>query len=166
MQADELNDKQNAVVDRINAGEEIASVEPALIEHLWTALNSIPREQLEKLRGSTGSFGVHCDPDLLPESPEKRVGMMMRNVLFNALLERGILDEYMKDEVLRKKVFAAAALFPCDKDDLGEAVAQRLIRDAQPDVAEKTREEFRQAGYDPDHPKVAAKFIAWIRENC
>lgn len=92
--------------------------------------------------------------------------MMMRYAMLDALVDRGILDEYMKDESLRKKVFAAAALFPCDKNDLGEALAQRLARDSPPDVAQKTSEEFRQAGYDPDHPKVGGKFIDWMRDNC
>jgi hypothetical protein len=92
--------------------------------------------------------------------------MMMRYALLDALVERGILDEYMKNESLRKKVFATAALFPCDKNDLGEALAQRLARDSSPDVAQKTWEELRQAGYDPVYPKVSGKFIDWMRDNC
>lgn len=158
-------DDLSAATERINAGAEIASVEPSLIEHMWQAISSIPKEQ----RQSTG-VGLHAvalgDPDRLPQNPDQRVAMLMRYALLDALVERGILDEYMKNESLRKKVFAAAAQFPCDKNDLGEALAQRLARDSPPDVAQKTREEFRQAGCDPDHPKVSGKFIDWMRDNC
>jgi len=168
-------DDPNAVTDRINAGAEIASVEPSLIEHMWQAISSIPREQrqgrtVEILFKASTAVDLHAvahgDPDLLPQDPAQRVAMMMRYALLDALVERGILDEFMKDESLRKKVFAAAALFPCDKNDLGEALAQQLPLNSPPDVAQKTSEDFRQAGYDPEHPKVSGKFIDWMRDNC
>jgi hypothetical protein len=152
MQTDDLN----LVTEQINAGAGIATIEPSLIEHMWKAMSSIPSE----LRQGT-STGLHtvasADPGRLPENPEQRVGMIMRYALMNALIERGLLDDYMNDEAQRKKVFAAAAQFPCDKNDLGEAVAQKLNQ--------KTSEELRQAGYDPDHPKVAERFIAWMHEH-
>ncbi len=160
MQIDDLD----AAVDRINAGAEVATVEPSLIEYMWKRISSIPRE----LRQSTspGHFAVLADPDRFPQNPDQRAAMMIRYALLNALVERGILDDYMKDESLRQKVFAAAALFPCDKNDLGEAVAQRLVSDSSPNVAQKTSEEFRQAGYGPEQPRVGGKFIEWMRHNC
>jgi hypothetical protein len=153
MQIDDLN----VVTEQINAGAEVASVDPGLIGQMWKALSSIPKELLQNT-----SMGLHAmasgDPDRLPQNPEQRVGMMVRYALMNALIDRGLLDDYMKDEAQRKKVFATAALFPCDKNDLGEAMAQKLNQ--------KTNEELRQAGYDPDHPKVGERFIAWMREHC
>lgn len=153
MQPDDLN----AVTEQINAGAEIVTVEPSLIEQMWKAMSSIPNE----LRQGT-STGLHAvasaGPSHLPQNPEQRVGMVVRYALMNALIERGILGDYMNDETQRKKVFAAAAQFPCDKNDLGEAVAQKLDQ--------KTNEELRQTGYDPDHPKVAERFIAWMHEHC
>jgi hypothetical protein len=47
----------------------------------------------------------------------------------------------MKDEAARKDVFAAAATIPCDKDDLAEALAERLLRSPSPEVVEQTKEE-------------------------
>lgn len=153
MQMDELN----VVTEQINAGAEVASVDPGLIEQMWKAMSSIPRELRHGT--STGLYAVASgDPGSLPQNPEQRVAMAVRYALMDALIERGILDEYMKDEAQRKKVFATAAQFPCDKNDLGEAVAQKLDQ--------KTNEELRQAGYDPDHPKVGERFIAWMREHC
>jgi hypothetical protein len=163
MQIDDLD----AAAGRINAGAEVATVEPSLIEQMWKRMSSIPKEQRQSTpAGIYGICGVIADPDSFPQHPDQRVAMMIRYALLNALVERGILDDYMKDESLRQKVFAAAALFPCDKNDLGEAVAQRLFRDSSPDVAQKAGEELSRAGYAPEHPKVGGKFIEWMRHNC
>ncbi len=91
--------------------------------------------------------------------------MMVRYAVLNALIERGVLDEYMKDQALRKNVFTAAALLPCDKNDLYEAVTERGLRQSSADVRKKWDEELKQAGYDRDHLKLAAKFIAWMRDR-
>ena len=147
-------DEMNIVTEQINAGAEIASVDPSLIEKIWKAINSISKELRE---GSSTGLHAVASAGSYPEDPEQRVGGMIRYTLMNSLIERGILDEYMKNESQRKKVFATAAQFPCDKNDLGEAVAQKLDQ--------KTNEELRQAGYDPDHPKVAERFIAWMHEH-
>jgi hypothetical protein len=159
MQGDNLG----AATERINAGAEIAAVEPFLMEHIWNAMSSIREEQRQNTM--IGLQAVADDPELFPQNPEQHIAVIARYALLEALVERGILDEYMKDESLRKKLFAAAALFPCDKYDLGEAMVERLAREAPPDVATKTREEFVQAGYDPDHPKVADKLIDWMRDH-
>lgn len=151
----------DAAIDRINAGAEVATVEPSLIEYMWKLMSSIPREQRHST--SPGFTGVLADPGRFPQNSDERVAMMIRYALLNSLVEGGIVDDYMKDESLRQKVFTAAALFPCDKNDLSEAVAQR---DSSPDVAQKTGEEFRQTDYDPEHPKVGEKFIEWMLHNC
>jgi hypothetical protein len=155
----------SAATDGINAGAEIATVAPSLIEHIWDAVSRISNEHRQHAAISLGAF-AGVDPSGMPTDAEQQVAMMARYALLDALIERGVLDAYMDDESLRKKVFAAAAAFPCDKNDLGEALAQRLLRDYSPDAAQKANEEFRQAGYDPDHPKVVEKFIRWMNDNC
>ena len=72
----------------------------------------------------------------------------------------------MKDESARKHVFAAAATIPCDKNDLAEALAERLLRDPSPEVLERTKEEAKIAGWDIDRPKIGDKSISWIRSHC
>jgi len=158
------NDDLDAATDRINAGAEVATVEPSLIEYIWKCMNSIPREQRQGT--SPGFTGVLADPGRFPQNPDEHLAMMIRYALLNALVERGILDTYMKDESLRQKVFTAAALFPCDKNDLGEAVAQGLVPDSSSDVSQKTGEAFRQTGYDPELSQVGNKFIDWMLHNC
>jgi hypothetical protein len=66
----------------------------------------------------------------------------------------------------RKRVFAAAATIPCDKNDLAEALAERVLRDASPEVVERAKEEPKNAGQDIDRPKIGEKFIDWIRAHC
>jgi hypothetical protein len=44
-------------------------------------------------------------------------------------------------------------------------MAQKQLREATPDVAEKMRPELRQSGYDPDHPQVGDAFKQWV-EDC
>lgn len=151
-----------AAVERLNAGAQIAQVEPSLIEHMWKALSRIPRNEGA---AAVGNVAAQLDPDLAPCNPEQRLAMMARYALLNALIERGVLDEYMKDEVLRKKVFSATALLPCDQNDLCEAVAERVLRQSPPDARQQTKEELALAGYDPGHLKVADKFIEWMRDN-
>jgi hypothetical protein len=149
----------SAAVDRINKGAEIPTVEASLLKHMWEALSSIPREQ----RRTTGiDLGAVARVEL--QNPDQHVAIMARYALMDAIIERGALDEYIKDEPLR--VFAAAASLPCRKDDLAEALAQRLLREASPEVAEKAIAEMKEAGCDPDHPNVCNKFIEWMRNNC
>ena len=151
-----------AATDRLNAGAQIAQVEPSLIEHMWKALSRIPRNQGQP----TGFVAARLEPDLAPRNPEQKLAMMARYALLNALIERGILDDYMKDETLREKVFAAAARLPCDKNDLLEAVAERVLQQSPPGITQQTKEDLAHLGYDPQHLKVADKFIAWMRDNC
>jgi hypothetical protein len=153
----------DAATEGLNAGAQIAQVEPSLIEHIWKALSRIPLSQ----RQSTGvCVAAQLEPSLAPPSPEQQLAMMVRYALLNALIERDILDDYMKDETLRKKVFATAARLLCDKNDLREAVAERVLPESPSDIAQKTKERLERDVYDPDHLKVAEKFIAWIRDNC
>lgn len=148
---------------RLNAGAQIAEVEPSLIESMWKALSRIPRTEGQPT--ASGHTAVKLDPELAPRSPEQKLAMMARYALLDALIERGILDDYMKDETLQRKVFKAAAQLPCDQNDLREAVAERVLRQSPPDASQKIKEDLARGGYNPDHLKVADKFIAWIRDN-
>ena len=56
----------------------------------------------------------------------------------------------MNDESARKDVFAAAATIPCDKNNLAEALAERTLRDASPELVERIKEEAKNAGYERD----------------
>jgi hypothetical protein len=151
-----------AGTERLNAGAQVVEVPPVLIERMWEALSRI---HSDKRQHAASYVGALLDPGLVPSNPEQRLATMVRYALLNALLEADVLDEYMKDEKLRKKVFTAAASLPCDKNDLGEAAMEKVLRDSPPDIRQKKKEELIQAGYDPDHLKVADRFIAWMNDR-
>ncbi len=159
------NDDLNAVVERINAGARIPTTERSRIEHLWKAMSRIPRDRRQNTT-AVGLTAVCANPDFAPKNPDEQVALTARYAMLDALVERGILSEYMEDEALRKHVFAAAATIPCDKNDLAEALAERMLRDASPDVAERTKEAAQNAGWDTDRPRIGDKFSGWIPRNC
>ena len=154
-------DGLNLAAEQINSGAQIPTIEPSQIEHVWEVLSRIPR----RTNTAIGLTAVCANLDFAPKSPDEQVALMTRYALLDALLERGVLKDYMNDESARKHVFAAAATLPCDKNDLAEALADRMLRDASPEVVERTREEMKNAGWDIDRPKIGEKFLGWIRSH-
>lgn len=159
-----MTDDLRALAEEINAGAQIPTIEAAQIEQVWEALSRIPvnRRKSEDI----GFTGVCVNPALAPKNAEEEVALMARYALLNALLERGFLNDHMNDESARKRVFVAAATLPCDTNDLGEALAERLLCDKPADVVERTREELKNAGWDLNRPKVVEKFVSWIHNHC
>ena len=161
MQADDfdaLRKRMDAVAARVNAGEEIPEVDPSRIEHMWDVMSRIPRGQNKTI----GLGAAGGDPNARQTDIEEQVAVVFRCKILEALVDRGVLNDFMKDEEGRKKLFVAAATLKCDKNDFGEALAQESIREAPPEVREKMKEELRLAGCDPDHPAIVEKFITWI----
>jgi hypothetical protein len=148
----------------LNAGEPIAPVDASLIERAWKALSQLDAIQRNTVGIQLGAVAGN-DSNASALSPDQRLAFSFRYALLDALLKRGILDSYMEDANLRHQVFAAAASMPCDKNDLGEASLLRRLRESPPDIVEKMTEEMKQAGYDPDHPKLDEKFMAWMNTN-
>lgn len=157
-------DDDGAAADRVNAGEPIAPVEAFLIETAWELSNRLAPTKQHSVGFDLVAMAGN-NPNLPALGPDQRLAFSLRYGLLDALLQRGILDSYMEEAELRRKVFAAAASLPCDKNDLGEAFFLKRLRESPPDVAEKMTEEARQAGYDPDHPKLDEKFTAWMSDN-
>jgi hypothetical protein len=142
----------------------VVPINPSLLEHFWEAVNSMTKERRENAAIGVGAFGV-CIPEAMSLTVEQHVAMMVRSTLLSALVERGILDQYMQDKSQRKAIFATVASMPCDKNDLSEVLAYKLLLDAPREVAVEREREMREAGYDPDHPKVGEKLLSWMREH-
>lgn len=138
-----------AVAARVTAGEPVAPVE------FW----DLP-QRTGHLMAVAGNH-----PDLSSLSSGQRIAFAVRYALLDALIRAGILDRFMEHAKLRQKVFAAAASLPCDINDFGEAMMLKRLRESSPDVVEKMKEEMRQAGYDPNHPKLGEKFVSWMDQN-
>lgn len=154
--------RAEAATARLNAGEQIPEVEAAWIDHMWDIRGRIPPD---KKNHTAIGLGAIAGGDPAQIDPEHRVALMARYLLLDAVVELRVLDDYMDDESKRKEVFAAAASMKCDKNDLGEALAQKTIRESPPDVAEKVKQELRAAGCDPDHPRIGDRFVKWMRDR-
>jgi hypothetical protein len=154
-----MENDYNQAVNELNAGGPISVVDASWIERSWNAMS-----QLDAIHGR--SIGLHAvaDPNAPALNPGERVAVSFRYTLLDSLLKRNILDSHMQDPTLRKKVFITAASLPCDKNDLGEASFLRRLGESAPDVAEKMIEEARNEGYDPEHPRLDGKFIAWMNQ--
>ncbi len=155
-------DALNAAAARIDAGEPIPSCDAIYLKNAWEALSTIPAEIRGPVSLDVRVITGGAAPDLLTQDPAHHFAFGMRLAILQALIARGVLNDYMQDDAQRAKVFTAAATMPCDKYDFGEAMSQQMLRDSPPDVAAKTKEEMLAGGLDPDHPKVIAKFIAWM----
>src|SRR5215471_9149525 len=113
MQEDEFK----AAIERLNAGAEIPAVAPSLIECYWNAISQLPKQQGMSVGICVGGFPT-VDHAEMPQNPEQQLALMSRYGLLDALVRRGILDDCMADEAIRKRVFAAAATFPFNANDL------------------------------------------------
>jgi hypothetical protein len=153
----------DAALARINAGTPIPTIEPSKIEHVWERLSHIRRETQQN--GIVGLTAVCGNPEFAPKNPDEQIALSLRYALFDALVQQGVLDDYMNDVSERQHVFVAAATIPCDRNDLAEALAGKGLREPSRDVVEQTKEELQKAGSDVARPKIGAKFIAWIRSH-
>jgi hypothetical protein len=150
--------------ERLNAGAPIEPTDPALIERVWTVMSQLPADQRQHTSVCLGGVAL-SDRASMPSTPDQLLGLMTRSAILEALIERGIFDEYLGDELNRKKLFAAAAALPFDKNDLAEALAEKILRESSPDLLEKNKEELRVASYDPAHLKIVDKVTEWMRDH-
>ncbi|HKF03688.1 MAG TPA: hypothetical protein VKB49_15320 [Candidatus Sulfotelmatobacter sp.] len=153
-----------AALERINAGAPIPTIEPSQIEHVWERLSRIRRETQQN--GTVGLTAVCGNPEFAPKNPDEQIALSIRYALLDALVERGVLDDYMNDASARQHVFVAAATIPCDGNDLAEALEGKELRETSRDVVGQTKEELKNAGSDVPRPKIVEKFIDWIRSHC
>lgn len=158
------HDDFKAAAERLNTGAEVPTVAPGVIKAAWDAASRIPREQRQRTAFGIGAFAMANAADV-PQNAEQRVAFIARYSLLDALMELGILDDYLNNDSTREKVFTAVASFPCNKYHLGEAMAQKQLREALPEAAEKIRAELRELGYDPDHP-LGEAFKQWMHDHC
>lgn len=157
------DDDLGAAVEKINAGEPIPTIDPTQLEKVWGAVSRIPRDRRKDTEVSCTATCVNTD--FAPKNADEEIGLMARLAILNALVERGILSDYMQTEPGRKLVFAAAATIPCNKEDLAEAVSERLLRDKPSDIVAEAKESAKSEGRDFDRPKIGERFIDWIRTH-
>src|SRR3954447_2216499 len=90
--------------ERLNAGAPIPPIDPALIERVWTVMSQLPADQRQHTSICLGAIADPASMPLMPSTPDQMVGLMSRSAMLEALTARGIFDEYLHDESLRKKL--------------------------------------------------------------
>lgn len=91
--------------------------------------------------------------------------LSIRLALLQSFLERNVLHEHFQSDELIQEVFRAVASFPCDKEDVGEAVVQLQLKKLPVEKASELRNDLVLGGYNPDEPKVDSKFLEWMRRQ-
>jgi hypothetical protein len=103
-----------------------------------------------------------------PEFEQTFLALMTRNWLISGLFARGLLKDYTDGDQLRDEVFRAAATMPCTEHEAQEAMVWPVILEEFPDKAEQEqikRKSLALDGYDPEKPKIAEKFFAWMQSS-
>ena len=154
-----------AATARLNAGAPIPQVEPEWIEHMWDVMQRIPPGQRQSRSIGLGAIAV-CDPSAQQIPPDQQLAVMARSMLLQTVMQFEGMEDYLKDETQRKRVFLAAATSPCNKDQFGEALVRRHLVESAPEAAEKEKQKLRQLGYDPDYPTLGSYFLDWLRDHC
>ncbi len=167
MKPDDLNahrERFEAAAAKLEAGEPLPEIDPVWIERTWEITRQRPIEL-----GRNCAMGLSAvaggDPQNPQITPEQQLALTVRYLLLDTVAQQGVLDEYLHDESKRHKLFAAAATIKCDKNDFGEAMIQKQLRESSPEAVDKLKENLKLEGYDPDHPAIYAKFLAWLQES-
>jgi hypothetical protein len=151
--------------EAFNAGAPTPVVDAAELKRAWRFVRK-HRESSEYGEGKANGWIAFANPGYPTSNPsgENHTAMMLRYSLLNALLERGVLREFVKDEELADAVFQAAATMPMDREDLAEAMILQRILDLPAEQAAQWRASLQSEGADLSHPKIDDKFLAAVRE--
>jgi len=55
--------------------------------------------------------------------------------------------------------------FPCDKEEIGEALFQWMMKEHPEKDFSELKREMISHGYDPDVPRVDSKFLSWLQNR-
>lgn len=159
-------DATRAVYERFDAGAPIPPVSPSDLKNLWDVSRRMNANMPPRPGGATGlAIAAAYGFEAASASPEVRVPIQLRCQLLAALVERGVLKDYLRGEELDERAIRAAATMPCDKIDLGEAMIPQILATYPPETFEKAKEEMRAGGYDPDKPQIDSKFLDWLSNH-
>lgn len=153
-------------VERFNReGGLVPAANPAHLASMWKLM----RELKERYPNSgTCGAGGHVAVGLSAAGMEgvtsdDVASLSIRLTLLEFFIERNLFPEHLQNDEMVQEVYRAVASFPCDKEDVGEAVVQLQLRKLPVDQASELRKSLIGGGYNPDEPKVDSKFLEWMR---
>ena len=151
------------LMEQFDSGAPIPTANLSDMKQMWDA----SRRMQPKPNSAMGLVGYAAyGVDAATGGAEKFIPLWLRGNLLAALVARGVLNDHLHGDELDEKVIRAAAIMPCNKDDLAEAVVQLRLAQSPAEVVAKAKEEMRAKGYDADKPRIDDKFFAWMRDNC
>jgi hypothetical protein len=156
----------DAAAAQFNSGAPIPPVKASDLKQLWEATRRMNADMPPRPGVAVGlavyaayGFEAACAP------PEELMAITSRGQLLSAIVERGVLNEYVHGEELDEEVFRAAATMPCDKDDFFQAIMPDMVTQLPAEDVAKFKEEMRTHGYDIYQPSVDRKFLEWLRNR-
>jgi hypothetical protein len=157
----------SAAVQQFNSGAPIPPVKASDLRQFWDARRRMnadmpPRPGVAVGLAVYAAYGFEAAAG----DPGGLLAIKWRHQLMSALVERGVLSEYVHGEELDERVFRAAATMPCDKEDFFQAVMPQMLTLFPPEDVPKFKEEMEAHRYDIDKPPVDQKLLEWLRTKC
>ena len=147
-------------------GGPIPAVDPHALEQVWQAMQRMEADASSRTKtmglGALAGYGV--DVSVLAP-PANHLAIMLRVGLLSSFLHRGLLSDDLLGGKLNEAIFRSAATLPCDKEELAEAMIRLHLAQSPEDIAAKGMDLLRAGGYDPEKPRIDAKFLAWVRAH-
>jgi hypothetical protein len=158
----------DAAAAQFNSGAPIPPVRASDLKQLWEATRRMNADMPPKPSGGAVGLSLFAAYGFKAAAgdPGELLPIMWRHQLMSALVERGVLSDYMRGDEPDERAFRAAATMPCDKEDFAQATMPGMLTEFPPEDAAKFRENLLIQGYDIDRPSVDGKFIEWLRNNC
>ncbi len=88
---------------------------------------------------------------------------VMRSLVLQSLLKRGVLQQYAHGSERDERVFRAVASFPFTEEEFGEATVLLHLKTLPPEKSALLRSSLISEGYNPEEPRLDSKFLEWIR---
>ncbi len=157
-------DELLALQKQFEKGAPVPAVDSSDIKRVWVAHKAMEAEYGPRPDTATGLGALGFDQSSLTASDLH--GLSTRHQLLITLFGRGVLPQYQNGDDLDERVFRAAATVPFNYEEWAEAMMALKIPEYPPEAVAKVKQDFRDHGYDLDHPKIDAKFLAWMRDGC
>ena len=150
-------------VERFNReGGPVPAANPDHIKMMWNRMREA-KPMRHPGKPSDFSEAVGIDASFLGESARDNLAAItIRLGLLRSLLERDVLRDYVHGDEVPDEVFATAADIPCDKEEFSEAMLQLTMKQRPDEDYSEWKREMIANGYDPNAPKIDAKFLMWL----
>ena len=154
-------EENDAAMKRFDDGAPLPAVDPDYLQRMWEIMPGLDENKAIGLGAIAGGMGSGVST----LQGDTMIALMMRAMLLKSLAARGVFRAYGDGDGMRPEVFLATATIPCNRDDVAEALGLDQLAKLPPEQAAPVLELMRTEGYDPQHPRIDEKILAWMRDN-